>query len=160
MAAGDFVLEEAHDKLINAAELERKLALGRPLRVKLGIDPTASDIHLGFAVVLRELRRFQEHGHTAVLILGDYTARIGDPSGRSATRPRLTREQVDEYAATYVDQLHRILLPEPLEIRRNSEWLASMDIEDVLRLASRATVAQMLQRDDFSKRYTGGQPIS
>jgi tyrosyl-tRNA synthetase len=155
-----FVAGEAYDRLISEADLERKLAKGRPLRVKLGIDPTASDIHLGFAVVLRKLRQFQERGHTAVLILGDYTAQIGDPSGRSVTRPRLSKEQVDEYAATYVDQLHQILLPEPLEIRRNSEWLASMDIEDVLRLASRATVAQMLQRDDFSKRYTGGQPIS
>ena len=160
MAAGDFVLEQAHDKLINAAELERKLALGRPLRVKLGIDPTASDIHLGFAVVLRKLRQFQEHGHTAVLILGDYTAQIGDPSGRSVTRPRLSKEQVDEYAATYVEQLHQILLPEPLEIRRNSEWLASMDIEDVLTLTARTTVARMLERDDFAKRYAGGQPIS
>src|SRR5215510_977872 len=140
MAAGDFVLDEAYDKLINAEELERRLALGRPLRVKLGIDPTASDIHLGFAVVLRKLRQFQERGHTAVLILGDYTAQIGDPSGRSVTRPRLSKEQV--------------------EIRRNSEWLATMDIEDVLRLTSRATVAQMLQRDDFSKRYTEGHPIS
>ena len=155
-----FVADEAHDRLINEAELEKKLAKGRPLRVKLGIDPTASDIHLGFAVVLRKLRQFQERGHTAVLILGDYTAQIGDPSGRSVTRPRLSKEQVDEYAATYVDQLHQILLPEPLEIRRNSEWLASMDIEDVLRLTSRTTVAQMLQRDDFSKRYTEGHPIS
>jgi tyrosyl-tRNA synthetase len=157
---GAFIVDEAHDRLISEAELERKLAKGRPLRVKLGIDPTASDIHLGFAVVLRKLRQFQEHGHTAVLILGDYTAQIGDPSGRSVTRPRLSKEQVDEYAATYVDQLHQILLPEPLEIRRNSEWLATMDIEDVLRLTSRATVAQMLQRDDFSKRYTEGHPIS
>ena len=158
--AGAFIVDEAHDRLINEAELERKLAKGRPLRVKLGIDPTASDIHLGFAVVLRKLRQFQEHGHTAVLILGDYTAQIGDPSGRSVTRPRLTKEQVDGYAATYVDQLHQILLPEPLEVRRNSEWLATMDIEDVLRLTSSATVAQMLQRDDFSKRYTEGHPIS
>jgi tyrosyl-tRNA synthetase len=158
--AGAFIVDEAHDRLISGAELERKLAKGRPLRVKLGIDPTASDIHLGFAVVLRKLRQFQERGHTAVLILGDYTAQIGDPSGRSVTRPRLSKEQVDEYAATYVDQLHQILLPEPLEIRRNSEWLATMDIEDVLRLTSRATVAQMLQRDDFSKRYTEGHPIS
>jgi tyrosyl-tRNA synthetase len=158
--AGAFIVDEAHDRLISEAELERKLAKRRPLRVKLGIDPTASDIHLGFAVVLRKLRQFQEHGHTAVLILGDYTAQIGDPSGRSVTRPRLSKEQVDEYAATYVDQLHQILLPEPLEIRRNSEWLATMDIEDVLRLTSRATVAQMLQRDDFSKRYTEGHPIS
>ncbi|MET0895817.1 MAG: tyrosine--tRNA ligase, partial [Acidimicrobiia bacterium] len=160
MAATDFVVNEAHDRLINETELARKLALGRPLRVKLGIDPTASDIHLGFAVVLRKLRQFQEQGHTAVLILGDYTAQIGDPSGRSATRPRLTKEQVDEYAATYVEQLHQILLPEPLEIRRNSEWLAQMDIEDVLKLTARTTVARMLERDDFAKRYDAGAPIS
>jgi tyrosyl-tRNA synthetase len=156
----DFVLEEAFDKLVSEAELDRKLSLARPLRVKLGIDPTASDIHLGFAVVLRKLRQFQERGHTAVLILGDYTAQIGDPSGRSVTRPRLSKEQVDAYAATYVEQLHQILLPEPLEIRRNSEWLAAMDIEDVLKLTARTTVARMLERDDFAKRYAGGAPIS
>jgi tyrosyl-tRNA synthetase len=160
MANAGFVTDEAHDKLISPEELEKKLALDRPLRVKLGIDPTASDIHLGFAVVLRKLRQFQERGHTAVLILGDYTAQIGDPSGRSVTRPRLSKEQVDEYAATYVDQLHQILLPEPLEVRRNSEWLASMNIEDVLRLTSRTTVARMLERDDFAKRYAGGHAIS
>jgi tyrosyl-tRNA synthetase len=158
--ATDFVLEEAFDKLVDKAELERKLSSGRPLRVKLGIDPTASDIHLGFAVVLRKLRQFQERGHTAVLILGDYTARIGDPSGRSVTRPRLSKEQVESYAATYVEQLHQILLPEPLEIRRNSEWLAAMDIEDVLKLTARTTVARMLERDDFARRYAGGAPIS
>src|SRR5438128_11588456 len=115
----DFVLDEAFDKLVSEAELERKLSSGRPLRVKLGIDPTASDIHLGFAVVLRKLRQFQERGHTAVLILGDYTAQIGDPSGRSATRPRLSREEVDAHAATYVEQVQRILLPDRLEVRRN-----------------------------------------
>ncbi len=158
--ATDFVIDEAFDKLVSEPELQHKLSSGRPLRVKLGIDPTASDIHLGFAVVLRKLRQFQERGHTAVLILGDYTARIGDPSGRSATRPRLTKEQVDSYAATYVEQLHQILLPEPLEIRRNSEWLAAMDIEDVLTLTARTTVARMLERDDFAKRYAGGAPIS
>src|ERR1700754_2092069 len=97
--------------LITEDDFRRKLGTGRSLRVKLGIDPTASDIHLGFAVVLRKLRQFQEQGHTAVLILGDYTAQIGDPSGRSVTRPRLTKEQVDEYADTYVEQLHQILLP-------------------------------------------------
>src|SRR6476659_2823070 len=156
----DFVLGEALDKLISEDELRKKLSKDRPLRVKLGIDPTASDIHLGFAVVLRKLRQFQERGHTAVLILGDYTAQIGDPSGRSVTRPRLSKEQVDAHAATYVEQLHQVLLPEPLEIRRNSEWLATMDIEDVLRLASQATVAQMLQRDDFATRYATGTPIS
>ncbi len=156
----DFVLGEAFHQLVSENELRRKLGHGRPLRVKLGIDPTASDIHLGFAVVLRKLRQFQERGHTAVLILGDYTAQIGDPSGRSVTRPRLSRDQVDEYAATYIEQMHRILLPEPLEIRRNSEWLATMNIEDVLRLTSRTTVARMLERDDFAKRYAGGAPIS
>jgi tyrosyl-tRNA synthetase len=158
--AADFVIDEAFDKLISEAELRERLALGRPLRVKLGIDPTASDIHLGFAVVLRKLRQFQERGHTAVLILGDYTAQIGDPSGRSATRPRLSRAEVDEHAATYVEQLHQVLLPEPLEIRRNSEWLGRMDIEDVLKLTARTTVARMLERDDFATRYAAGNPIS
>lgn len=148
--------------VISEADLARKLASGRALRVKLGIDPTASDIHLGFAVVLQRLRAFQEAGHLAVLILGDFTAQVGDPSGRSATRPRLTREEVDAHAATYVEQIARILDPDParLEIRRNSEWLEGMGIEDVLRLSSRMTVARMLERDDFSKRYKGGVPIS
>src|SRR5262245_55659386 len=123
--------------VITEADLRRKLAAGRPLRVKLGIDPTASDIHLGFAVVLRKLRQFQELGHTAVLIIGDFTAQVGDPSGKSATRPRLTKAEVDAYAETYIEQATRILLAEPLEIRRNSEWLGTMGIEDVLRLTSR-----------------------
>src|SRR5947209_18540386 len=118
-----FVLDEAFDKLVSEDELDRKLSSGRPLRVKLGIDPTSSDIHLGFAVVLRKLRQFQEHGHTAVLILGDFTAQVGDPSGRSVTRPRLSQEEVDANAATYVEQIRQILLPDPLEVRRNSEWL-------------------------------------
>jgi len=141
-------------------ELVDRLALGRPLRVKLGIDPTASDIHLGFAVVLRKLRQFQELGHTAVLILGDYTARVGDPTGRSATRPRLSRAEVDANAATYVDQIRDVLLPEPLEVRRNSEWLGAMGIDDVLALTGRTTVARMLERNDFAERYRTGTPIS
>jgi tyrosyl-tRNA synthetase len=141
-------------------DLARKIESGRSLRVKLGIDPTASDIHLGFAVVLRKLRQFQEHGHTAVLILGDFTAQVGDPSGRSATRPRLSAEEIDAHAATYVDQIQQILLPEPLEVRRNSEWLATMGIEDVLRLTARTTVARMLERNDFAQRYASGSPIS
>jgi tyrosyl-tRNA synthetase len=146
--------------LITEADLRRKLATGRPLRAKLGIDPTASDIHLGFAVVLRKLRQFQELGHVAVLIIGDFTAQVGDPSGKSATRPRLTREEVDAHAATYVEQASHILLPDRLEVRRNSEWLAAMGIEDVLRLAARTTVARMLERDDFSRRHREGVPIS
>ena len=146
--------------VVSETDLVRKLERGTPLRVKLGIDPTASDIHLGFAVVLRKLRQFQDLGHTAVLILGDFTAMVGDPSGRSATRPRLSKADVDAHAATYVEQVQRILLPERLEVRRNSEWLGAMGIEDVLRLTARMTVAQMLERDDFAKRYQGGKPIS
>jgi tyrosyl-tRNA synthetase len=145
---------------ITPEELARRLERDRPLRVKLGIDPTASDIHLGFAVVLHKLRQFQELGHTAVLILGDFTARVGDPTGRSATRPRLSAAEVDAHAATYVEQVRRILLPERLDVRRNSEWLASMGIEDVLRLAARTTVARILERNDFAERYRSGQPIS
>jgi tyrosyl-tRNA synthetase len=145
---------------ITEADFERKLATGRPLRAKLGIDPTASDIHLGFAVVLRKLRQFQELGHIAVLIIGDFTAQVGDPSGKSTTRPRLSKEEVDAYAATYVEQASRILLEENLEIRRNSEWLGEMGIDDVLRLAARTTVARMLERDDFSRRHQEGVPIS
>jgi tyrosyl-tRNA synthetase len=146
--------------VISEGELRGKLERGKPLRAKLGIDPTASDIHLGFAVVLRKLRQFQDLGHTAVLILGDFTAQVGDPSGRSATRPRLTKEEVDAHASTYLEQIYRILSTDNLEVRRNSEWLSTMGIEDVLRLASRSTVAQMLQRDDFAKRYEAGNPIS
>ena len=145
---------------ITGADLARKLERGRPLRVKLGIDPTASDIHLGFAVVLRKLREFQELGHIAVLILGDFTAQVGDPSGRSATRPRLTKDEVDAHAETYLEQIVQILRDDRLEVRRNSEWLGSMKIEDVLRLTSRITVARMLERDDFANRLRDGKPIS
>jgi tyrosyl-tRNA synthetase len=146
--------------LISEKELDAKLAEGRPLRVKLGIDPTASDIHLGFAVVLRKLRQFQDAGHLAVLILGDFTARIGDPSGRSATRVPLSAEDIDRNATSYVEQMTQILDPERLEVRRNSEWLGAMGVEDVLRLTSRTTVARMLERDDFAKRYRDGISIT
>ncbi len=148
------------EHVVTEAELAQRLASERPLRVKLGIDPTASDIHLGFAVVLRKLRQFQDLGHVAVLILGDFTALVGDPSGRSATRPRLSKAEVDAHAETYLDQVAKILVPERLEIRRNSEWLAAMGIEEVLRLTARTTVARMLERDDFAKRYASGAPIS
>jgi tyrosyl-tRNA synthetase len=146
--------------LITDDDLLRKLERGAPLRVKLGIDPTAPDIHLGFAVVLRKLRQFQELGHVAVLILGDFTAQVGDPSGRSTTRPPLSEAEVDQHARTYVEQVQRILLPDRLEVRRNSEWLATMGIADVLRLSGRTTVARMLERDDFATRYRDGRPIS
>jgi tyrosyl-tRNA synthetase len=148
--------------VISEAELRTKIERGAPLRVKLGIDPTASDIHLGFAVVLRRLRLFQDCGHKAVLIIGDFTAMLGDPSGKSATRPQLEKAQVDAYAASYVDQIGAILdmSPERIEIRRNSEWLAPLDMTGVLKLTSQVTVARMLERDDFANRYAAGTPIS
>jgi tyrosyl-tRNA synthetase len=145
---------------ITEDELRARLASGRPLRVKLGLDPSRPDIHIGHAVVLRKLRQFQERGHTAVLIVGDFTAQVGDPSGASTTRPALSKAEVDANAATYFEQAQRILLPEPLEIRHNSEWLSAMGIDDVLRLAARSTVARMLERDDFARRYGAGSPIS
>ncbi|MGH8973479.1 MAG: tyrosine--tRNA ligase [Acidimicrobiia bacterium] len=164
---GDISIDEAlriltagSVNLISEGELRAKLARDRPLRVKLGIDPTASDIHLGFAVVLRKLRQFQDLGHTAVLILGDFTAQVGDPSGRSASRPRLTAEQVEAHVSTYQDQAGLILRPDRLEVRRNSEWLGKLGVEGMLRLTGSATVAQMLERDDFQKRWRANQPIS
>jgi tyrosyl-tRNA synthetase len=142
-----------------SGELERKLELGRPLRVKLGIDPTAPDIHLGFTVVLQKLREFQDLGHTVVLIVGDYTARVGDPSGRSATRPVLEPEQIDANARTFQEQALRVLDSERLEVRFNGEWL-DMAMADLFRLLRTTTVAQLLERDDFAKRFAGREPIS
>jgi tyrosyl-tRNA synthetase len=141
-------------------KLERSRATGRPLRVKLGVDPTAPDIHLGNAVPIWKLRTFQEMGHVVVLIVGDYTARIGDPSGRNSLRPPLDEAQVDAFAGTYLAQVGKILLPERCEIRRNGEWLSKLSFMEVVRLASRMTVAQMLVRDDFAKRFAAETPIS
>ncbi len=147
-------------------ELSRKLAsaarAGRPLRIKLGLDPSSPDIHLGHTVVLGLMRRFQDLGHTAVLIIGDYTARIGDPSGKTKTRPMLTDEEIEANARTYLDQATRVLDADPkrLEVRRNSEWLSKLTFADTLRLASQMTVARMLERDTFEKRYKAGQPIA
>jgi tyrosyl-tRNA synthetase len=143
-----------------AGALEGRLGTGRPLRVKLGLDPTASDLHLGHTVVLQKLREFQDAGHTVVLIVGDYTARVGDPSGRSVTRPVLSGEEIDAHARTYVDQAGKVLrTDERLELRHNSEWL-DMPAEDLFRLARVPTVAQLLERDDFSKRWEAREPIS
>jgi tyrosyl-tRNA synthetase len=141
-------------------ELERKLALGRPLRVKLGIDPSRPDLHLGHAVVLRKLRHFQDLGHTAVLIIGDFTGRVGDPSGQSETREFLTEEQIEANAKTYLDQAGLVLDVEKAVIRHNSEWLAKLSMAEVLQLTSHATVARMLERDDFAGRYREERPIS
>jgi tyrosyl-tRNA synthetase len=141
-------------------ELERKLALGRPLRAKLGIDPTGPDIHLGFAVVLRRLAAFQAEGHTAVLIVGDYTARIGDPSGRSKEREVLPDDVLDENARLFADQAFRILDRERTEIRFNGEWLGRLDYAEIVRLTRTGTVARLLERDDFAKRFSAREPIS
>ena len=148
--------------VISEEELRKKLADDRPLRVKLGIDPSSADIHLGHAVALRVLRRFQDLGHVAVLIIGDFTALVGDPSGKSTTRPRLTPEEIDVNARTYMEQAVRVLdqSPERLELVKNSDWLGKLDMADVLELTAQVTVARMLERDDFAKRYENGVAIS
>jgi tyrosyl-tRNA synthetase len=143
-----------------AGALAARLASGRPLRAKLGLDPTASDLHLGHTVVLQKLREFQDAGHTVVLIIGDFTARVGDPSGRSATRPVLSGDEIDAHARTYVDQAAKILRTDTgFELRFNSEWL-DMGMEDLFRLARVPTVAQLLERDDFSRRMKASEPVS
>jgi tyrosyl-tRNA synthetase len=143
-------------------ELEKKLALGRPLRVKFGIDVTSPDVHIGRGIPLQRLRAFQDEGHKAVLIIGDYTTRIGDPSGRSAERPILSDEEIDRNAQLYLDQAKTILRddPELLEVRYNGEWLSKLSYADVVRLGRIITVARMLERDDFDKRFKAGEPIS
>ena len=140
--------------------LEQKLAKGRPLRVKLGIDVTSPDIHVGRAIPLQRMRAFQDEGHTGVLIIGDYTTRIGDPSGRSAERPILSDEEIDRNAKTYLEQAMVVLDPDRTEVRYNGEWLSKLSYAEVVRLARTITVARMLERDDFAKRYAAGEPIS
>lgn len=140
--------------------LEAKLAPGRPLRVKLGIDVTSPDIHIGRAIPLQRMRAFQNAGHTGVLIIGDYTTRIGDPSGRSAERPILSDEEIDANANTYLEQAMVVLDPDRTEVRRNGEWLSKLSYADVVRLARTVTVARLLERDDFEKRFRSRQPIS
>jgi tyrosyl-tRNA synthetase len=146
--------------VIPREELDRRLRSGSTLRVKLGIDPTAPDIHLGFVVVLKKLREFQDLGHTAVLVIGDYTARVGDPSGRSKTRPILPPEKIEENTRTYLEQAYLILDRDRTEVRHNSEWLAPLTMADIIRLTRATTVARILERDDFSKRYAAGDPIT
>jgi tyrosyl-tRNA synthetase len=141
-------------------DLERKLALGRPLRVKLGIDVTSPDIHVGRAIPLQRMRAFQEEGHVGVLIIGDYTTRIGDPSGRSAERPVLTDDEIEENARTYMEQAMIVLDSARTEVRYNGEWLSRLSYAEVVRLARTITVARILERDDFAKRYAAKEPIS
>jgi len=146
--------------LVTEEELMEKLKENRPLRVKLGVDPSRPDLHLGHLVVLRKLREFQDMGHTVVLIIGDFTARIGDPSGRSQIRPMLSAEEVKENAKTYSEQAFKVLDEEKTELRYNSEWLETLNFEDVIRLTAKFTVARMIERDDFAKRLKAGEPLS
>ncbi|MCL1598358.1 MAG: tyrosine--tRNA ligase, partial [Actinomycetia bacterium] len=148
------------DVTLPEGALLSQLERGTPLRVKLGIDPTAPDVTLGWAVVFDLLRRFQEMGHTAVLILGDFTAQVGDPTDKRATRKRQTREEVEAYIEALLPTVQSLLLPDNLEIRRNSEWLGAMDMADVLEMTARVTVSRLMDRDDFAKRWKANQPIS
>jgi tyrosyl-tRNA synthetase len=153
-------LTDGVDTVLREKELLERLGLDRPLRVKLGVDPTAPDVTLGWAVVFRQLRKFQELGHTAVLIIGDFTAQVGDPSGVSATRQRLNHDEVGVNVTGVLETITDLLLPERLELRPNSEWLGGMDMHDVLDLTSKFTVSRIMDRDDFSKRWTAHEPIS
>jgi tyrosyl-tRNA synthetase len=153
------ILKQGAAQIISEEELRAKLALGRPLRVKLGVDPTSPDLHLGHSIILRKLRQFQDLGHEAVLIIGDFTSMIGDPSGRSATRPQLSREEVEANAATYRTQAFKILDPDRTQLVANGDWHSKMRFEDVLRLNSVVTLQQMLQREDFRNRVDEGHPI-
>ena len=154
------IIQSGTDTIVPQDLLLEKLKRGTALNIKLGVDPTAPDIHLGHAVPLRKLRQFQDLGHHVTLIIGDGTALIGDPSGRNSTRPQLTREQIAVNAQTYVDQAFKILNPEKTTLRYNSEWILDLKMEDLLKLISNFTVARILERDDFHKRYTGGLPIA
>jgi tyrosyl-tRNA synthetase len=159
------ILARRAERILPEADLRKKLerskATGKPLRIKMGMDPTAPDVHLGHAVPLGIVRQFQDWGHKAVIIIGDYTARVGDPSGRNKTRPPLSGEEIDANAKTYVAQIDKVLLTDPahLEIRFNSEWLGKMGLVDIIKLASRKTVAQVLTREDFAKRYAEGTDV-
>ena len=148
------------DEILLEAELQAKLARGKPLRIKAGFDPTAPDLHLGHTVLINKMRQFQEQGHHIMFLIGDFTGMIGDPSGKSATRPALTPEQISQNAETYQKQVFKILDPETTEICFNSSWHGPRSSADMIRLASRHTVARMLERDDFAKRYRNNQPIS
>ncbi|HEY7873133.1 MAG TPA: tyrosine--tRNA ligase, partial [Rudaea sp.] len=148
------------EEIIKREDLQARLKLGRPLRVKAGFDPTAPDLHLGHTVLLNKMRQFQDLGHQVIFLIGDFTGMIGDPSGKNATRKPLTREDVLANAETYASQVYKVLDREKTELRFNSEWFGKMDAADLIRLAAKHTVARMLERDDFEKRYKSGQPIA
>lgn len=154
------VIKRGADELLIEAELVEKLKKGQPLKIKAGFDPTAPDLHLGHTVLINKLRQFQELGHKVLFLIGDFTGMIGDPTGKSATRPPLTAEQVQENAKTYTEQVFKILKPEQTEVVFNSKWLTELGAAGMLKLAASHTVARMLERDDFSKRFKGNQPIA
>ncbi|WP_136249115.1 tyrosine--tRNA ligase [Halomonas borealis] len=154
------LLKRGTHEILLEDELEKKLASGRPLRIKAGFDPTAPDLHLGHSVLLTKMRQFQDLGHTVIFLIGDFTGRIGDPSGKNVTRKPLTEEEVKINAETYKAQVFKILDPEKTEVRFNAEWFSSMGAADMIELAGKSTVARMLERDDFEKRYAAGQSIS
>src|SRR3954470_11586355 len=146
--------------VVRAADLKTKLATGRPLVVKVGFDPTAPDLHLGHTVLLRKMKHFQDLGHQVIFLIGDMTGLIGDPSGRNLTRPPMTRAEIDQNAQTYKTQVFKILDPEKTEVSFNSRWLEPLKFEDVIRLCSRYTVARVMERDDFAKRFQEHTPIA
>jgi len=148
------------EEILVEEELVEKLKSGRPLRVKTGFDPTAPDLHLGHTVLINKMRQFQELGHTVIFLIGDFTGLIGDPSGKNATRPPLTPEQIEDNAHTYKEQVFKILDPEKTEIRYNSQWMNELGAAGMITLAARHTVARMLERDDFKKRFNSNQPIA
>ncbi len=154
------LIRRGADEILVEKELVKKLEKGKPLRVKAGFDPTAPDLHLGHTVLINKLRQFQDLGHEVMFLIGDFTGMIGDPTGKSATRPPLTREQVLENARSYEEQIYKILDPEKTLVLFNSSWMGEMDAADLIQLAAKHTVARMLERDDFSKRYKNGQPIA
>ncbi|WP_136254913.1 tyrosine--tRNA ligase [Onishia niordana] len=154
------LLERGTHEILLADELKEKLVSGRPLRIKAGFDPTAPDLHLGHSVLLTKMRQFQDLGHTVIFLIGDFTGRIGDPTGKNVTRKPLTEEEVKVNAETYKAQVFKILDPEKTEVRFNAEWFSAMSAADMIELAGQSTVARMLERDDFEKRYQGGQSIS
>ena len=153
-------LKRGVEEMLLEEELLERLASNRPLRIKVGFDPTAPDLHLGHTVIINKMRQFQELGHEVVFLIGDFTGMIGDPSGKNVTRPPLTAEEIESNAATYKTQVFRILDPDKTQVEFNSKWCSELGAEGIIRLASRHTVARMLERDDFSKRYKGGQPIA
>lgn len=154
------LLTRGVDEILPAEGLQERLAHGKPLRIKAGFDPTAPDLHLGHTVLLTKMRQFQDLGHQVIFLIGDFTGRIGDPTGKNVTRKPLTEEEVRQNAQTYTDQVFRILDPERTEIAFNSSWMGAMAVADLIRLASHYTVARMLERDDFTKRYASGHPIA